>query len=150
MGVNGYEKLNTIFLEIMQTTWDYYKDFLKPVLDTLEKELSEVAYLNTFKWRWCAKLSEKNRKILYDLAWEKHTKAQIGLLKPGGIVVLGKGLHGWFTSKRIGTDRFGISRGRLSLAEAKANLERIQEYAKKWRSLEADTGLGGTSGTGSA
>jgi uracil-DNA glycosylase len=58
-----------------------------PILCEAGIQITEIAYVTLLQWRTKPK---KGLGPLYRACWDAHTKAQIVLLKPEMIVVLGK------------------------------------------------------------
>lgn len=89
---------NQVFEEVACTWQRYYANLLSPILKRLDGELADVAYLNVLKWRNRSE-ANKHRYTLYDLSWARHTLAQVAMLKPSKIILLGKGLGKWFVRR---------------------------------------------------
>jgi hypothetical protein len=84
--VSVFQQLNNILAEITPH-WKIYKKLVAPILSGAGIPVSQIAYLTLLQWR-----TEKSNGLrpLYDRCWKAHTQAQMDLLKPRMIILLGK------------------------------------------------------------
>ncbi len=80
----AFEELNRDLSKSMKK-WAIFQA-VKRILDALDMNFSEVAYLNLLKWR--TKDERISSKLLRQ-SWYGHTAQQIGLLQPAGMISLG-------------------------------------------------------------
>jgi hypothetical protein len=87
----AFERMTAVVGGVM-VNWDIFKKLIHPVLGYAGlADLSQVAYLNLFKWRTAKSTSKRQLSQLYTRGWEAHTSDQIECLAPSIIVALGKG-----------------------------------------------------------
>jgi len=85
---HAFPKVMRVLEEVMPT-WSIYRNFVAPVLQCARLRLSQVAYLNLFKWR-----TQQGAALerLYELSWKHHTREQFNLLEPGFVISIGVGV----------------------------------------------------------
>ena len=84
--VPAFQQLNNILAEITPH-WKIYQKLVAPILCRARVSVSQIAYLTLLQWRTT---KSSGLRPLYNRCWKAHTQAQMALLKPKTIVLLGK------------------------------------------------------------
>ena len=127
----AFERLTDVLAQFMPT-WEITRNIVSRVLALSRFELSDVAYIDLFKWR-TMKRADLNH--LYRSAWANHVREQISVLQPKLVVALGASVRNsliqvGYSDTTLSTVRRHFSRLRPNNGEGEWDIATIETWLK--------------------
>ena len=118
---------------VVMPAWRIYRACVGPLLERLELDFDEVAYVNLCKWR--TPVDGRLPLELFRRSWEVHTGEQLQALAPRAIAVLGIGTNTLFSRLHSGDTAVVVLRRSNGDRSPKVSLPSVTAAARRLRRL---------------